>query len=67
MDWKNVLTEREKQCLYWAGQDKTLCETAEQLRLSPETIKRYRKYILHKLNCRTMTGALTTAFREGII
>lgn len=60
------LTVREKQCLYWAGQDKTLYETAECLCLSPETIKTHRKILLRKLRCKTITGAFITALNAGI-
>lgn len=67
MNRNHQLNYQEKQCLYWAGQDRTLHETAEALRLSPETVKRYRKLILDKLNCRTMTGALALALKRGIL
>lgn len=60
------LTIREKQCLYCAGQDKTLNETAEFLCLSPETIKTHRKIILRKLKCKTITGAYIKAINNGM-
>ena len=62
-----LLTKREKQCLYWAGQDKGLQETAEELKLSPETIKKYRKIVLQKLNRRTIAGALMLALEMKIL
>ncbi len=63
----STLSMREKQCLYWAAKDLSLKETAEELTLSDETVKRYRRSVLRKLNCRTMTGALFVAIGQGVI
>jgi len=52
------LTIRERQCLYWAAQDKSVVETAELLFIAPETVKKHRKAILRKMACRTMVAAL---------
>lgn len=62
-----ALSPREKQCLYWAAKDLSLKETAEALTLRYETVKSYRRSVLQKLNCRTMTGALFVAIELGLI
>ena len=61
------LTERERECLYWAANDKGLRGTAEALHLSVDTIKTYRRELMNKLDCATMTGALFVALRTGLI
>ena len=61
------LSKREKQCLYWAAKDLSLKQTADALTLSDETVKRYRRSVLRKLNCQTMAGALFVAIEQGLI
>lgn len=60
------LTRREKECLFWACQDKSVKETSSKLFVSPETVKKHRKSLLRKLGCHTMTGALHSAFCAGV-
>ncbi|MDF1761026.1 MAG: helix-turn-helix transcriptional regulator [Coxiellaceae bacterium] len=61
------LTLREVSCLQYAALDKSLVETAEIMYLSPETIKTYRRRVLAKLGCRTMTAALMIALQSGVM
>jgi len=55
------LTPRERQCLYWAAQDKSVIETAEILFIAPATVKKHRKAILRKMACKTLVAAYAHA------
>ena len=61
------LSPREQQCLLLAAQDKRMRETAIQMMISVEGVKKHRKMILQKLHCQTITGALSYAFRNRLI
>lgn len=63
----NVLNERERECLYWAANDKNLQGTAHALHLSVSTIKTHRWRLRKKLRCTTMTGALFVALKAGLL
>ncbi len=52
------LSEREEQCLYCAALDLSLEETALKMKVGYETIKSYRRFVLRKLNRKTMGGAV---------
>lgn len=62
-----ILTGRELQCLQLAAEDKDLKCTAENLCLSYNTVRTYRRLILRKMNCQTMAGALMRAIQLGLI
>ena len=62
-----ILNPREKECLYWAANDRTVEETSRILHLSVHSIKKYRKELLQKLGCQSMVGALMIAINEGLI
>lgn len=61
------LTQRERECLASAAKDRSLCETAQDLFISPETVKSHRKVVLRKLGCRTIGGAIVVALRNQMI
>lgn len=60
------LSQREKQCLHFAAQDFSTQEIAEKMHLSHATIKSYRRFILRKLNCKTMVGAACRALEMNL-
>jgi len=62
-----MLTKRELQCLQFAALDKSLQETADALCLSYDTVKTHRRFLLRKLGCHSMVGALMLAFKQRII
>ena len=61
-----VLTVRELQVLAAAADDLSINETAARLDLSPQTIRTYRRRVLRKTGCRTMTGAVAAVFRAWL-
>lgn len=61
------LSPREKLCLYYAACDLTSKKIAEKMQVSFQTVKSYRRYILRKLDCQTMSGAVTRAFELNVL
>lgn len=59
------LSKREKQCLYYASQGKTIEETALLLGLHEATVETYRKQVVVKLDCRNMYQAISVGIRYG--
>ncbi len=57
------LTQREKQCLYWAAMGKSSQETSELLDVTKHTIELHRKKIKKKLQCRSLAQAVYVALR----
>ncbi|MGI9477398.1 MAG: response regulator transcription factor, partial [Hyphomicrobiaceae bacterium] len=64
---KRPLAPRELDCLYWAGQGKSALETAELLEIRPETVRKYLKLAIGKLNAGNKTQAVCIAHRLGYI
>lgn len=62
-----VLTARERECLYWAGEGKTSAEMAFITGLSEHTVNHYFTTACRKLNCVSRIQAVAKAVRSGFI
>jgi DNA-binding CsgD family transcriptional regulator len=62
-----ALTEREKECLRWAGEGKTSWEIAMILRVSEATVKGHIGLAMQKLDVRTRAQAVARAMGLGIL
>ncbi len=60
------LRPRERDCLYWAAMGKSAAETAEILDLKTETVRKYLKTALARLNARTKAQAVAKALQWGL-
>ncbi len=63
----DALTEREKDCLSWVADGKTMSEIASSLCLSESTIKYHLKHAMIKLDARNTAQALSIAILKGYI
>ena len=61
------LSDKEKNCLLLAAIGKNTEETAKLLKLRRNTVKKYRLYILRKLNCNNIAHAVFEGIRYGYI
>jgi PAS domain S-box-containing protein len=61
------LTPREKQILGFLARGMTTKAIAEELKLSPATVRNHVRGILRKLDAHTKLAAVTLAFRYGLI
>lgn len=61
------LSTREKDCLYWSAQGKTASEIADILGLKTETVRKYIKNIMKRLNARSKTQAVVKAIEFGLL
>ena len=61
------LRPREKDCLYWAAQGKTASDTADILSLKPDTVKKYIKTSMSRLDSKTKTQAVIKALELGLL
>lgn len=61
------LTQREREAMSWAAQDKTVQDTAEILHLSSETVESYIKQALGKLGALNKTHGVAKCISLGII
>lgn len=57
-----TLTPREREILTWIARGKTSREIAELLFVSPHTVRKHTEHILEKLDVRTRSAAVATAF-----
>lgn len=64
---RDVLTDRERDCLIWAAKGKTVAETAVILTISRETVVSHLSNAQRKLNCSNKTHAVATALMLGSI
>ena len=64
---KRPLSPRELDCLYWAAQGKTATETAELLSIGVETVRKYLKTSIVKLEAANTTHAVCIAHRMGYL
>lgn len=62
-----MLSEREKQCLMFAADDKGTKETSKLLKVSLSCIRHTRSSAIKKMGCRTITGAFKKALDNGYI
>lgn len=60
------LSARESLCLYFASHGLNTQETAEKMHVSFETIKSYRRIILKKLQCKTITCAVRVGVEQKL-
>ncbi len=63
----DALSEREKDCLSWVAEGKTMSEIASSLCLSESTIKYHLKNAMHKLDAKNTSQALSIAILKGYI
>lgn len=63
----DLLTDREKESLCWAGRGKTTPEVAEIFGVRENTAAGYMKNACHKLDASTKTHAVTKAIYLGLI
>lgn len=61
------LTSREKQCLAWSAEGKTIEDVADILGISPTTVRMYVDSARHKLGALNKVHAIARAIRLGII
>ncbi|MGQ0467783.1 MAG: LuxR C-terminal-related transcriptional regulator [Sporichthyaceae bacterium] len=61
------LAPREEQCLALAAVGATNARIAQELNLSPETVKAYLRSAMRKLNVNNRTGAIHVARSAGLI
>lgn len=64
---KRPLSPRELDCLSWAAQGKTAAETAELLSIGVETVRKYLKTSIAKLEAANTTQAVCVAHRMGYL
>lgn len=64
---KRPLSKRELHCLYWASKGYTANETAEELGLQLETVKKYLKNANQKLGAPNKVAAVSIAHQLGLI
>jgi DNA-binding CsgD family transcriptional regulator len=62
-----ILTDRERDVLAWAGRGKSVLDTADILTLSEDTVKTHVRNALKKLNANNKTHAVTKAIYLGLI
>ncbi len=65
--FKVKLSKRERECLHFAALDFSMRETAEKMHLSYDTVKSHRRFVMRKLNCKTMAGAITRAIENKLV
>lgn len=59
------LTNREKECLYWAARGKTASETAQILGISLGTCRKYLQVSLEKLGVQSKAAAIAKLSMDG--
>ncbi len=67
MPARDLLTERETDCLNWTSAGKTSAEIAEILNLSEHTVNHYLNRATRKLDAVNRTQAVAKAIRQGVI
>ncbi|WP_367718196.1 helix-turn-helix transcriptional regulator [Nitratireductor sp. GISD-1A_MAKvit] len=61
------LSERERECLYWASEGKTADEVSLIINVSSNTVNSYVAHAIHKLAARNRAMAIATAIRHRLI
>lgn len=59
-----LLSTKESQCLYLAGQGKTILETASILRVRFDTAREYREQSIKKVNAKNITEAAVKYYHQ---
>lgn len=62
-----MLSAREKECLWYAGQGKSSKEIGQLLQISPYTVEQYLKRIRDAFNCNTLPEIIMECIHRGII
>lgn len=63
----NELSTREIECITWAAKGKTSLETALILNISSETVNKYRRSVIKKLDCTNLCHAVYKAVCYGYL
>jgi DNA-binding CsgD family transcriptional regulator len=66
-DVPNPLSERERECLFWAAEGKTAEETALILDVSNNTVNGYMQQAIRKLAAPNRAKAIAIAVRSGLV
>lgn len=66
-DITNPLSERERECLFWAAEGKTTDETALILDVSNNTVNGYMQQAIRKLAAPNRAKAIAIAVRNGLV
>jgi len=66
-DTSNLLSERERECLFWAAEGKTTDETAVILDVSNNTVNGYMQQAIRKLAAPNRAKAIAIAVRNGLV
>lgn len=61
------LTDREKQCLYWAAKGKTSWEMGVILGISERTVNFHINNVLPKFSVHTRQAAIAIAISNGLL
>ena len=61
------LSDREMQVLKLIVEGKTTLRIADQLNLSPDTVKSHRKKLLHKLGASNVAQLIANAISKGLL
>jgi DNA-binding CsgD family transcriptional regulator len=64
---QDPLSERERECLYWASAGKTTDEVAMILGVSSNTVNSYVAHAIQKFGAKNRAMAMATAIRNGMI
>ncbi|MDR1509806.1 MAG: response regulator transcription factor [Synergistaceae bacterium] len=66
-DVMQMLTEREKEVLFWLSQGFSNLEISNKMVLSEKTVKNHVSHLLKKLNLKDRTQAAVLAWRMGLV
>ena len=61
------LTRRERECLLWVAEGKTIADTGEILGISDKTVEKHLATARAKLDALTTTQAMAKALRLGLL
>jgi LuxR family transcriptional activator of conjugal transfer of Ti plasmids len=62
-----ILTQRERQCLAWAAQGKTVADTAVLAEIAPRTVVFHLENARRKLGAASITQCVAEALRRGLL
>jgi DNA-binding NarL/FixJ family response regulator len=61
------LTPRQNQVLHLLARGRSTSQIADELHLSPETVRNHVRMMMRALHCHSRIEALAVAHREGIL